>query len=68
MELKKISEGRILIEHDGFVVIKPEETSLPVPFFCPCCDQKMKNSNDSHSFVKFGVCNTCEITKGFTKS
>ncbi len=64
---KKISKNRVKFNHsDDFIVIKPENSEPAIPFFCPECKNKMRNFNDSHAFVKFGVCQNCEIKNGLT--
>ena len=56
---KEISKGRIQREAAGFFIIKPKTSRVPVPLFCPCCKQGMKNAQDAHYFRRMEACFDC---------
>ena len=41
-------------------IVAPNDTSNIVPLFCSCCKFPMKDSDDSISYRKHGVCSKCD--------
>lgn len=58
----KTGDGKkVKILFDGKVaIVSPEDTSNIVPLFCSCCEFPMKDSDDSISYRKHGICNKCD--------
>lgn len=51
---------RLKLDHPhGFVVIKPLETSEPIPFECPVCHMLMHSSDDTEYFRQKSCCSKC---------
>lgn len=46
--------------NDKLVLVAPVDTTSIVPLFCSCCSFPMKNSEDSISYRKHGVCDNCD--------
>jgi hypothetical protein len=59
MDWKEISKERIQREVAGFFIIKPKNARPPIPLFCSCCANRMKNAQDAHCFRKWEACYDC---------
>jgi hypothetical protein len=61
--MKKISRNRVLIQKNGFQVIKPSNIDLKseiIPLFCPVCERQMISSEDIESYKQFQCCENCD--------
>lgn len=58
---KDYYDNRVIFEHqDGFVIVKPNNEEISVPFLCPRCSKKMNKINDTVSFRINFCCSECE--------
>jgi hypothetical protein len=55
----KISNDRIVVEHDSHLTIYPDEMGELIPAACPVCDHLLRTSDDEMMYVKFGCCDAC---------
>lgn len=52
---------RLVQRRVGFVVIKPLESSVGVPLWCPLCECLMETSDDEDNFCELGCCAHCAM-------
>ena len=55
-------DDRLIERRDGFVVIKPVDTTPVVPLCCPLCDTVMRSRDDEEAYEGFGCCHFCALT------
>lgn len=56
---KPYLKDRLIDQHDGFVVIVPNDSLLPTPLGCDVCGFVFRSQDDESSFNEFGCCDRC---------
>ena len=60
--------GRIIQQFSGFVVVKPADDIVPIPWSCSVCDELYRSSNDENSHLRFGCCERCSLVFAYPNS
>ena len=62
MKWRPYLNDRLISEHEsGFVVIVPNDATIPVPLFCSICDHVMRSKDDEESFYDYECCYRCAM-------
>ena len=63
MEWKPYTNDRLIAEHSSdFYIIKPTDTHISKPLFCPFCESIMRSAMDDDAYNKFTCCDSCATT------
>lgn len=58
--MENFTKNRLIERKEGYVVIIPKEDDGGIPFNCPRCNKRIRNSFDSICYRKYKVCGRCE--------
>jgi len=52
-------EETVVIQKDGFSIVKPKNMSKTIPLFCPVCTISMSGLTDMSYYERFECCSAC---------